>query len=144
MGTPWPIAFYALPSDLATPTGQVTNAVYGFTSMIIKLLGDEHPDAMAVAWDSRRRPSGRSGTSSTRRSEAAPDLFRNQLPLIHEVADVLQLAQFIAPGWEADDIIATLARCGAAGWDVLVVTGDRDAFSSSAVASRSTTRCGDQ
>jgi DNA polymerase-1 len=123
-------AFFALPSDLATPSGQVTNAVYGFTSMIIKLLGDEHPEALAVAWDT---------PTATFRSEryveykaqraAAPDLFRSQLPLIREVADVLNLKQFEAPGWEADDIIATIARKAAAdGWDVLIVTGDRDAF----------------
>ena len=123
-------AFFALPSDLATPTGQVTNAVYGFTSMIIKLLGDEHPDALAVAWDT---------PTATFRSEkyheykaqrdAAPDLFRSQLPLIREVADVLNLAQFEAPGWEADDIIATIAgRASSEGWEVLIVTGDRDAF----------------
>ncbi|HSM01880.1 MAG TPA: DNA polymerase I [Acidimicrobiia bacterium] len=123
-------AFFALPSDLATPTGQVTNAVYGFTSMLIKLLDDEHPDALAVAWDT---------PVATFRSEryqeykaqrdAAPDLFRSQLPLIREVADVLNLAQFEAPGWEADDIIATIAgKAGSEGWDVLIVTGDRDAF----------------
>jgi DNA polymerase-1 len=71
-------AFYALPTDLATPSGQVTNAVYGFTSMVIKLLGDEQPTAMAVAWDT---------PAATFRSEeypeykaqrdAAPDLFRS-------------------------------------------------------------------
>ena len=123
-------AFYALPTDLATPAGQVTNAVFGFTSMVIKLLGDEHPDALAVAWDT---------PAATFRSEAfeeykanrktAPDLFRSQVPLMHEVADVLRFTQLEAPGYEADDIIATLAHAGAAaGWDVLVVTGDRDAF----------------
>jgi DNA polymerase-1 len=123
-------AFYALPTDLATPAGQVTNAVFGFTSMVIKLLGDEHPDALAVAWDT---------PAATFRSEAyeeykanrkaAPDLFRSQVPLIHEVADALRLTQLQAPGYEADDIIATLARAAADdGWDVLVVTGDRDAF----------------
>ena len=123
-------AFYALPSDLATPSGQVTNAVYGFTSMIIKLLGDEQPDAMAVAWDTpaatfrtERYPEYKAQRTS------APDLFRSQLPLIREVADVLQLAQYEMPGYEADDIIATVAKAvGEAGWDVLIVTGDRDAF----------------
>jgi DNA polymerase-1 len=123
-------AFYALPTDLATPAGQVTNAVYGFTSMIIKLLDDEAPDAMAVAWDT---------PAATFRSEeypeykanrsAAPDLFRSQVPLMHEVADALRIKQFEAPGYEADDVIATLAKAAATeGWDVLVVTGDRDAF----------------
>jgi DNA polymerase I len=123
-------AFYALPSDLATSSGQVTNAVYGFTSMLIKLLGDESPDAVAVAWDTpaitfRKE---RFGEYKAQR-DAAPDLFRSQLPLIREVSDVLRIAQFEAPGWEADDIIATLARRAAEeGWQVLIVTGDRDAF----------------
>jgi len=123
-------AFFALPTDLATPDGRVTNAVFGFTSMVIKLLGDEHPDAMAVAWDtpeatfrSEDYPEYKAGR------EAAPDMFRSQLPLIREVADALGIGQFEAPGYEADDIIATVARrAAAAGWDVLVVTGDRDAF----------------
>jgi len=123
-------AFFALPSDLATPSGQVTNAVYGFTSMLIKLLGDEHPDALAVAWDTPVATfrSERFADYKAQRA-AAPDLFRSQLPLIREVADVLNLKQFEAPGWEADDIIATIATQAAdAGWDVLIVTGDRDAF----------------
>jgi DNA polymerase-1 len=123
-------AFYALPSDLATASGQVTNAVYGFTSMLIKLLGDERPDALAVAWDTPKATfrSERFPDYKAQR-EAAPDLFRSQLPLIREVAEVLRIPQFEAPGWEADDIIATLARrADKAGWEVLVVTGDRDAF----------------
>ncbi|MCB2222899.1 MAG: DNA polymerase I [Actinobacteria bacterium] len=123
-------AFYALPTDLATPAGQVTNAVFGFTSMAIKLLGDEHPDALAVAWDTPAatfRSEAYEDYKANRR--AAPDLFRSQVPLIHEVADALRFAQLQAPGFEADDIICTLARRAAeAGWDVLVVTGDRDAF----------------
>lgn len=123
-------AFYALPTDLATPSGQVTNAVYGFTSMVIKLLGDEQPTAMAVAWDT---------PAATFRSEeypeykaqrdAAPDLFRSQLPLIREVAAALNIPEFEAPGFEADDVIATITvRAASEGWEVLVVTGDRDAF----------------
>jgi DNA polymerase-1 len=123
-------AFFALPSDLATPSGQVTNAVYGFTSMIIKLLGDESPDALAVAWDTPAKTfrSDRFPEYKAQR-EAAPDLFRSQLPLMREVAAVLGFEQYEAPGFEADDIIATIATAAAdAGWDVLVVTGDRDAF----------------
>jgi DNA polymerase I len=123
-------AFYALPSDLATSSGQVTNAVYGFTSMLIKLLGDERPDAVAVAWDTPTRTFRKERFAEYKaQRDAAPDLFRSQLPLIREVADVLHIAQFEAPGWEADDVIATLARRAAdAGWEVLIVTGDRDAF----------------
>jgi DNA polymerase-1 len=123
-------AFYALPSDLATSHGQVTNAVYGFTSMLIRLLADEQPDAVAVAWDVK------GGTFRNERypeykaqRDAPPDIFRSQLPLIEKVATVLKLHQFGVPGYEADDVIATIAeRAKQAGMDVLVVTGDRDAF----------------
>ena len=106
-------AFYALPPDLATPSGQVTNAVFGFTSMLIKLLDDEAPDAMAVAWD-RREPTFRSEKypeyKATR--ESAPDLFRSQVPIIKEVLDALQIPQVSVAGFEADDVIATLVGDG--------------------------------
>ena len=107
-------AFYALPSDLSTPSGQVTNAVFGFTSMAIKLLGDESPDAVAVAWDTPTKTfrSERFPEYKAQR-EAAPDLFRSQLPLMREVADVLGFPQFEAPGFEADDVIATVAAAAA-------------------------------
>lgn len=123
-------AFYALPSDLATPSGQVTNAVYGFTSMAIKLLAEESPDAVVVAWDTPAKTfrSERFPDYKAQR-EAAPDLFRSQLPLMREVAEVLGFPQFEAPGFEADDVIATIAAAAAkSGWEVLIVTGDRDAF----------------
>ena len=123
-------AFYALPRDLATRSGQVTNAVYGFTSMLIKLLGDHSPDGLVVTWDVGR---------STFRTElfpqykaqraSAPDRFLSQLPLIREVLDAMEIAQVEQPGYEADDVIASLVRqAGEDGWDVLVVTGDRDSF----------------
>ena len=123
-------AFYALPADLATSAGQVTNAVFGFTSMLIKLLGDERPDAIAVAWDVRG-PTFRNEMYSDYKAqrEAPPDLFASQLPLMDEVLEALQISQIRVPGFEADDVIATLAtRAEKEGWDVLVVTGDRDTF----------------
>ena len=127
-------AFYALPPDLATPSGQVTNAVFGFTSMLIKLLDDEKPDAIAVAWD-RKEPTFRKELypeyKATRTK--APDIFRSQIPLIEEVLDAMEMPQVSVAGFEADDIIATLAKQGRAlGYDVVVVTGDRDAFQLSA------------
>ena len=123
-------AFYALPSDLATSQGQVTNAVYGFTSMLIKLLGDEHPDAVAVAWDLPGKTFRKEEYPEYKaQREAPPDIFASQLPLIERVATVMRLHQFAVPGFEADDVIATVAgQAEAAGWEVLVVTGDRDAF----------------
>jgi DNA polymerase-1 len=123
-------AFYALPPDLATPSGQVTNAVFGFTSMLIKLLDDESPDALAVAWD-RREPTFRSEQYADYKAnrESAPDLFRSQVPIIKEVLEAMEIPQVSAAGFEADDVIATLVGDGRGlGYDVLVVTGDRDAF----------------
>lgn len=123
-------AFYALPPDLATPSGQVTNAVFGFTSMLIKLLDEEAPDAMAVAWD-RREPTFRTARYPLYKAnrESAPDLFRSQVPIIREVLEALEIPQVSVAGFEADDVIATLVGDGRRhGFDVLVVTGDRDAF----------------
>ena len=135
-------AFYALPADLATTAGQVTNAVFGFTSMLIKLLGDERPDALAVAWDVRG-PTFRSEEYSEYKAqrEAPPDLFRSQLPLINEVLEALQMTQIGVQGVEADDVIATLAtQANEAGWETVIVTGDAMLSSSSSPASPSCTR----
>jgi len=127
-------AFYALPPDLATPSGQVTNAVFGFTSMLIKLLDEEKPDAIAIAWD-RKEPTFRKELypeyKATR--SKSPDIFRSQIPVIEEVLDAMEMPQVSVAGFEADDIIATLAKEGRElGYDVVVVTGDRDAFQLSA------------
>jgi DNA polymerase-1 len=123
-------AFYALPADLATSAGQVTNAVFGFTSMLIKLLDEADPDAIAVAWDVRG-PTFRKERYPEYKAQRdkPPDLFASQLPLIDEVLEALQIPQLRIAGVEADDVIATLASSAeAGGWDVIVVTGDRDAF----------------
>jgi len=121
-------AFFALPPDLATTTGQPTNAVYGFTSMLIKMLQDEQPTHVAVAFD-RGEPTFRHEQYveyKANRRETPAD-FRSQLPLIFEVLDALGIARLSLPGYEADDIIATLAvQAVEAGMDVLIVTGDRD------------------
>jgi DNA polymerase I len=123
-------AFFALPEDLATSSGQVTNAVYGFTRMLIKLLGDHHPDALAVAWDVGRQTfrSERYPEYKAQRT-ASPDTFKSQLPLMREVLDALGITQVQMEGFEADDVIASLSEQAVAhGWDVLIVTGDRDSF----------------
>jgi DNA polymerase-1 len=123
-------AFFALPADLATTSGQVTNAAYGFTRMLIKLLGDHHPEAVAVAWDVSRKTFRTDHYPEYKaQREAAPDAFRSQLPLIDEVLSSLDITQIRREGYEADDLIATLARLAEKqGWQVVVVTGDRDAF----------------
>jgi DNA polymerase-1 len=123
-------AFFALPTDLATASGTVTNAVYGFTSMLTKVLADEQPDLVGVAFDApgptfrdALDPEYKAGRAET------PDLFRSQLPLIREVLDALQIQVVEEPGVEADDVIATLAEeAKGEGIDVVIVTGDRDSY----------------
>ncbi len=123
-------AFFALPTDLATAGGQVTNAVYGFTSMLVNLVRDHEPDHVVVAFD-RPEPTFRHERLDSYKANraAAPDILREQMGLVRQVVDVLGLPVIEVPGFEADDIIATLARRAEAdNWDVLVVTGDRDSF----------------
>ena len=123
-------AFFALPDDLRTTTGQLTNAVYGFTSMLIKLLAEHRPDGIAVAFD-RGRPAERMALLPDYKANRAetPDEFRSQLPLIDEVLHALAIPQVTREATEADDLIATYATMASReGWDVLIVTGDRDVF----------------
>jgi len=122
-------AFFALPiENFSTTTGQPTNAVYGFTAMLINVLRDEKPTHLAVAFD-RGEPTFRHEQwveyKANRRE--TPEDFRSQLSLIFEVLDALGIRRLSAPGYEADDLIATLAtQASAQGMDVLIVTGDRD------------------
>ncbi len=123
-------AFYALPADLATPEGTITNAVYGFTSMLVKVLGDEHPDGIAVVFDAPG-PTFRHALDADYKGnrKETPDIFVPQIPLIHEVIDALKIPTLELPDVEADDVIATLAtRAADAGIDVIIVTGDRDSY----------------
>ena len=123
-------AFFALPSTLATSTGQVTNAVYGFTSMLIKLLGDEHPDAIAVAFD-MGAPTIRLEMDADYKAGRAetPADFSSQLGLVTEVLDALKIPVIRMQGHEADDALGTLAlRAADAGWEATIVSGDRDFF----------------
>jgi DNA polymerase-1 len=124
-------AWFALPvENFATTTGLPTNAVYGFTAMLINVLRDEKPARVAVAFD-RSEPTFRHEQYVEYKAgrAKAPDEFRGQISLIFEVLDALGIRHLSAPGYEADDIIATLAtQASAAGDDVLIVTGDRDTF----------------
>lgn len=121
-------AFFALPETLVTSSGQVTNAVYGFTAMLIKLLADERPHAVFVCFDKGapqfrldRYPEYKAGRAET------PDSFRQQLPLIREVLEALRIPMLELEGYEADDLLATLAKhCRTERCDVVIVTGDRD------------------
>jgi len=124
-------AFFALPTDLATKAGTVTNAVYGFTSMLTKVMADEQPDHIAVAFDAPGGSTFRNNLDPEYKAgrKETPDLFRSQLPLIHEVLDALEITQLEISGVEADDVIATLATQAAdEGIDVVIVTGDRDSY----------------
>ena len=124
-------AFYALPAEnFKTKSGLTTNAVYGFTAMLINLLRDEAPSHIAAAFDVSRQtfradrfPEYKANRVST------PDEFRGQIDITKEVLNAMGITALAEPGFEADDIIATLATQGeAAGYRVLVVTGDRDAL----------------
>src|SRR3954452_15171998 len=123
-------AFFALPTDMATASGQVTNAVFGFTRMLIFLLREHRPDGLAVAFD-RPEPTFRhemvEGYKAGR--AAAPDILRQQLGLVRQVVETLSIPLLEIVGFEADDILATLAtQARDRGEDVIIVTGDRDAY----------------
>src|SRR5918999_3677493 len=123
-------AFYALPEDLKTTDGTYTNAVYGFTSMLIKLLQEERPDYIACCFDMGgplQRTEEFADYKATRTE--APETFSPQLPLIREVLRVMRIPVYELAGHEADDIISYLAKCATKeGVDVRIVTGDRDFF----------------
>jgi DNA polymerase I len=123
-------AFFALPTDMATASGQVTNAVYGFTSMLINLIKDHSPDQLVATFDRpeptfrhERIPDYKAGRSET------PDILRQQMGLARQLIETLHIPMVDAPGYEADDVVATLAtKAAAAGDDVIVVSGDRDTY----------------
>ena len=124
-------AFYALPAEnFRTRDGLTTNAVYGFTAMLINLLRDEAPSHIAAAFDvsrqtfrSDRYPEYKANRSTT------PDEFRGQIDITKEVLAALGITALAEPGFEADDLIATLTtQAENEGYRVLVVTGDRDAL----------------
>ena len=124
-------AFYALPPDnFVTATGQHTNAVYGFVSMLTRLLETEKPTHIAAAFDVSRhsfRTEEYPEYKGTR--DATPEEFKGQVELIREVLDAMGIVSLSREGFEADDILATLAyRAGNDGATVLVVSGDRDSF----------------
>ena len=121
-------AFFALPDTLVTSSGQVTNAVYGFTAMLIKLLADERPQGVVVCFD-KGAPQFRLDRYAEYKAgrAATPDLFKQQLPLIREVLGSLRIPTIELEGYEADDLLATLTKhAREEGCEVIVVTGDRD------------------
>lgn len=124
-------AFFALPvENFSTTTGQSTNAVYGFTSMLINTLRDEKPSHLAVAFDVSRKTFRTELFPEYKANRAAsPSEFKGQVNLIVEVLDAMNIASLRVDGFEADDILATLTTQAVADdFDVLLLTGDRDAF----------------
>jgi DNA polymerase-1 len=124
-------AFFALPvENFSTQTGQHTNGVFGFTSMLINVLRDEAPTHVGVAFDvSRQTFRSEIYTEYKANRSATPDEFRGQLDLVKEVLKALNIPFVEKPGFEADDVIGTLAtQAEAMGFDVVICTGDRDAF----------------
>ncbi len=124
-------AFYALPAEnFTTATGQHTNAIYGFATMLISLLRDEKPTHVAVAFDVSRKTFRTEKYPEYKANRAAtPDEFRSQMSYLHELVGAFGISQFEREGFEADDILATLAsRAQSKGIDVIICSGDRDCF----------------
>ena len=121
--------FFALPEELATSEGFPTNALLGFTNMLFKLLADYKPKGVAVAWDTR--PVHRTELSADYKVDRRPmpDLLREQFPHFRPIVEAFGYRNLEFEGWEADDVIATLAnRADEAGIKTTVVSTDRDAF----------------
>ena len=123
-------AFYALPDTLQTSSGQVTNAAFGFARMLVRLLADHDIDRLAVAWDESRETFRREEYPEYKaQRKPTPDIFKSQVPLIRAFLDAMGVTQLSEAGFEADDLLGSLAvRAEDDGWDVLIVTGDRDAY----------------
>ncbi len=124
-------AFYALPAEnFTTASGQHTNAIYGFATMLLSLLSSEKPTHVAVAFDVSRKtfrseifPEYKANRAKT------PDEFRSQMSYLHELVNAFGITQFEVEGYEADDVIATITkRAEKEGAEVFICTGDRDSF----------------
>ena len=122
-------AYFALPEELVTSDGFPTNALLGFTNMLVKLLSDYRPRGVAVAWDTK--PVHRTAISGEYKSDRRPmpDLLREQWPYFKPIVEAFGYRNLEFEGWEADDVIATLAtRADEAELATCVVSTDRDAF----------------
>ena len=123
-------AFFALPTDMATASGQVTNAVFGFTSMLLNLARDQQPDGIVVAFD-RPEPTFRHHMIPEYKAqrEPTPDLLIQQFGLVRDVLEALRVPAVDVVGFEADDVLATIAtQVADSGDQAIIVTGDRDLY----------------
>lgn len=122
-------AYYGIRA-LTTRDGLYTNAVYGFLTTLLRLEGEEQPDALCVAFDVHA-PTFRHKADETYKAtrKPMPPELRQQVPILKEVLDALNIPRYELEGWEADDLIGTISRkCEAVGWDCVVATGDRDSL----------------
>src|SRR6188472_1786350 len=122
-------AFFALPDTIATSGGEPTNAILGFASMLVKILTEYGPKATIVVWDAGM--SGREVRYEPYKAERKPrpDLLREQWPHFEPLVEAFGYRNIKVDGYEADDVIATLAEdAKRSGIDVMIVTGDRDAY----------------
>ena len=123
-------AFFALPTDMATASGQVTNAVFGFTSMLLNLIKDQDPDGIVVAFD-RPEPTFRHEMLPEYKAQRdpTPELLIQQFGIVREVLNALKVPAVDLVGFEADDVLATIAtELAEAGDEAIIVTGDRDIY----------------
>lgn len=123
-------AFYGIPTDMVTASGQVTNAVYGMTSMLLTLLKDHKPSGIVVAFD-RPEPTFRhiAEPSYKAQREASPDILRQQMGIVKELLTAMGVTICELSGFEADDVIATVTdQAVDIGYKVIIVTGDRDSY----------------
>jgi len=123
-------AFFALPESICTSSGFPTNALYGFCLMVLKILAEHHPSAVIVAWDSPEKTFRHEEFEEYKaQRKPMPDLLSEQWPYFQELSAAFGFVNLAVPGYEADDILATLARqAEAEGRDTIIVTGDRDAL----------------
>jgi DNA polymerase-1 len=122
-------AFFALPESIATADGRPTNAIYGFASMMAKILIDHSPKAVIVAWDAGMSGRDETYTEYKAQRKSRPDLLREQWPHLAPLAEAFGFRNIAVEGYEADDVIASLTRqAQGAGIPVMIVSGDRDVY----------------
>ena len=122
-------AFYGV-RPLSTRDGQPTNAIYGFVNILLKLLEEEKPEGLCVTFD-RKAPTFRhlayEGYKAQRKG--MPDELAAQLPVLKDMLNAMNIPRYELDGWEADDLIGTISvKDTAAGWDTVIVTGDKDSL----------------
>lgn len=122
-------AYYGI-RPLTTRDGLYTHAIFGFLTTLLRLEGEEAPDALCVTFD-LHAPTFRHQASEAYKAtrKPMPEELRVQVPVLKEVLDALNIPRYEQEGWEADDLIGTISRkCEADGWDCVVVTGDKDSL----------------